>query len=123
MKKTLKISAYIIVFGIFLIQVIPMIRKVLNKKCDDFNSFLRANYNGKVTKKFANPQEHSQRNLEIQNFKTNNTEMLTLDLDITDFYDKVNINDTLIKINRSDTVIILNNNGKFFYKLDFDCNK
>jgi hypothetical protein len=60
--------------------------------------------------------------VEIKDFTYNNINTLILDFDITNFYSKININDTIFKEVGKDTVSILNKKGTHIYILDFGCN-
>jgi uncharacterized protein YxeA len=123
MKKKIKVLIFIMLGTIFLIQVILSIMQVLNKNCNDFSLFIRTQYEGAVTKKYADPKENLSDILEIENIQTGSKDTIILDLDKTDFYSNVEIGDTLLKNKGSDKVTILNKNGKFVYELDFGCNK
>jgi CYTH domain-containing protein len=95
---------------------------VLKSKCNAFKDFLITPYRGIVINKYINSEQHSAQTVEIKNFTNNNKDILILDFDITNFYNKININDTIFKEVGKDSVFILNKKGAQAFILDFGCN-
>lgn len=123
MKKKYIILMYIAFFSFFLLCISPFIKQALESNCTAYQDFLKDSYSGIVVKKYINREQHSYKTVEIKNFSANKINVFLLDFDISGFYDKININDTIYKATGIDTVYLTNRKGKFGYILDFNCKK
>lgn len=92
--------------------------------CDVLKLFRDYKFDGLIINKYIDNPDHATKKVIIKNFNTLNTDTLALlDWDTTGFYYKININDTIIKDIGSNSVRLNNGKGKFFYILDFGCDK
>lgn len=122
MKKTLRFIIYASFICLFVIfEVIPMLKEVLNKRCDMFNSYLKQNINGVVIRKSPDPKTHSNRIIEIQDLNDTATQILNCDYDVTGFYFDINIDDTLKKKLGENVIFVSNKLTSKIYHLDYKC--
>ncbi len=120
-KRKQKILLYGICFVIFIIAISPFVMNAINSQCNAFTEFLNTPYNGIVANKYVNFQNHSAQTVQIKNLKYGYTTIWILDFNVTNFYESININDTIFKEIGKDTVYIINKAGKQPYVIDYGC--
>lgn len=112
---------YIAFFSFFLLCIFPFIKQAFQSNCNAYQDFLKDSYNGIVVKKYINREQHSYKTVEIKNLTDSKINVFLLDFDISCFYDKININDTIYKEHGNNTIYLTNKNGKSISVLDFGC--
>ena len=114
--KYLKIG---LIGGVFLYFIIKGTIDSSHSSCDVLELFKQYKYNGLIIKKYIDSAEHSTKTVIIENFNKPIPDTLTLlDWDRTNFFYKINKNDTIIKDSGSNSVHLKNRIGRFNYILD-----
>ena len=122
MNKLLRIMMVSLVIIIFLIRVVPLLKK--NVRCDAYDEFLQMSFNGVVYEKFIDYEQHSYKTVIFRNFEKPTSAKILLDLDLSELYNNINVTDTIYKEVNNDSVFKIRNMQKFLIsKVDFGCNR
>ena len=121
MKKyiNLIIIASLLIF-VLLKHVIPFLKE--NTRCKIYDEFLLKSFDGYVFQKFIDYNEHSYKTIIIKNFDNSKIEKILLTFDMSNLYNKINVNDTIYKELHNDSVFIIRGKQKkLLSKVDFGC--
>lgn len=95
-----------------------------NTRCGIYDEFLARKLNGKVVNKYIDSSQHSYETIIIREFKDQHLETVLFDLDTTDAFMKININDSVLKEINNDSLFRLTNNKKALISvINFGCER
>jgi len=122
MRKYFTIAMVCVVITVFLIRVVPLIRK--NVRCDTYDKFVLGLIDGVVEQKYIDSSQHGYKTVELRSLKDSALEKMFFDFDLTELYDSINVTDTLYKGANSDSVFRLTNGQRILIsKADFGCKR
>lgn len=120
MAKWFKIFMALAVLTVFLIRVIPDIKKL--GSCEHYDQFLLVSYDGVVLRKYIDADEHSYKTIVVKNLSDGSVEKIIIDSYIPDLYNGINVNDTIYKEVQNDSVFkIIDGRRRLLLKADFGC--
>lgn len=122
MNKYIRIIMVCVVTVVFLIKVVPLMRK--NVRCDALDQFLAMSFKGIVNQKYIDSSQHSYKTVVLYNFEDSVSKKIFFDFDLNDSFDKINVRDTIYKDIHNDSIFKLINRQKIFIsKIDYGCER
>lgn len=113
-----------IVGAVLIYFIIKVVVESSHAACGVLEEFVDYKFNGVIINKYIDSVNHSTKTVIIKNFDSPNPDtFLLLDWDTTNFYYKINKNDTIIKDRGTNRIYVKNETSTLSYTLDFGCAK
>lgn len=117
-----KLFRNLVILCLFFIAIYLFIPSLKQGECNKYHEFLKIEFKGILVKKNIDRKEHSYPIISIKNFRKDSIINVNLSLDTTDFFDVINVGDTLLKTKNS-SWIYREEAGVFtkYKSINFDC--